>query len=99
MFIKANTLFVVECKTGIQTDHIFNEVVYKCTALNEMLLGPSSHSYIFTLKNDRDGRLSRVAASMGITLCDKGVLADRNRIASVCQRMVQISNPSSLPQF
>ena len=44
------------------------------------------------LKNDRDGRLSRVASSMGITLCDKGVLADKNRIASVCHRMVQISN-------
>lgn len=99
VFIKANTLFVVECKTGIQTDHIFNEVVYKCTALNEMLLGPSSHSYIFTLKNDRDGRLSRVAASMGITLCDKGVLADKHRVDTVCQRMIQISNPSSLPQF
>lgn len=92
VFIKANTLFVVECKTGIQSDHIFNEIVYKCTALSEMLLGPSSHSYIFTLKNDRDGRLSRVASSMGITLCDKGVLADKNRIAAVCQRMVQISN-------
>lgn len=92
IFVKANTLFVVECKTGIQTDHIFNEVVYKCTALNEMLLGPSSHSYIFTLKNDRDGRLSRVASSMGITLCDKGVLADKNRIATVCHRMQQISN-------
>lgn len=92
VFVKANTLFVVECKTGIQTDHIFNEVVYKCTALNEILLGPSSHSYIFTLKNDRDGRLARVSSSMGITLCDKGVLADKNRIAAVCQRMVQISN-------
>jgi hypothetical protein len=57
-----------------------------------MLLGPSSHSYIFTLKNDRDGRLSRVSSSMGITLCDKGVLATPSRIATVCHHMVQISN-------
>ena len=92
VFIKANTLFVVECKTGIQTDHIFNEVVYKCTALNEMLLGPSSHSYIFTLKNDRDGRLSRVAASMGITLCDKGILVNEKCVDNVCHRMQQIAN-------
>lgn len=92
VFIKANTLFVVECKTGVATDHLFNEIVYKASALKESFLGPSCHSYIFTLKNDYDQRLQTVAAIMGITLCPKGTLVNADLTARVAEQMRRISN-------
>lgn len=92
VFIKANTLFVVECKTGVASDHMFNEIVYKASALKESFLGPSSHSYIFTLKNDYDHRLQTVAAIMGITLCPKGTLVSPDLMDRVAEQMRRISN-------
>ena len=32
-FIKANKLFVIECKTGVTNESLFNEIVYKVCAL------------------------------------------------------------------
>lgn len=92
VFIKANTLFVVECKTGVASDHMFNEIVYKASALKESFLGPSCHSYIFTLKNDYDHRLQQVAGIMGITLCPKGTLVSSDLMTKVAEQMRRISN-------
>lgn len=92
VFIKANTLFVVECKTGIATDHMFNEIVYKACALKEAFLGMACHSYIFTLKNDRDGRLREVADMMGITLCAKAALSDPDQVSAIASRMCAIAH-------
>lgn len=92
VFIKANTLFVVECKTGVASDHLFNEIVYKASALKESFLGPSCHSYIFTLKNDYDHRLQNVAALMDITLCPKGTLVNPSLMERVAEQMHRISN-------
>lgn len=89
VFIKANTLFVVECKTGVATDHLFNEIVYKASALRNTFLGQSAHSYIFTLKNDYDHHLEQVASLMDITLCAKGTLCDPKLMAKVEGRMLQ----------
>jgi len=91
-FIKANTLFVVECKTGIATDHLFNEIVYKSAALKEAFLGMACHSYIFTLKNDFDHRLARVANLMNITLCPKGVLTNRDELDKVTAHMIALTH-------
>lgn len=92
VFIKANTLFVVECKTGVATDHLFNEIVYKASALKQSFLGNSSHSYIFTLRNDYDHHLQQVSDMMGIALCPKGVLADPKQFAKVRDLMIQQSH-------
>ncbi len=67
VFTKNNKFFVIECKTGIETERLFNEIVYKACAIKEALLGVSIHSYIFSLKEDKDGSLSRIAKNMGIT--------------------------------
>lgn len=91
VFIKANTLFVVECKTGIATDHLFNEIVYKSCALKEAFLGMKCYSYIFTLKNDYDHRLQRVSDMMGVTLCPKGTLTDEKLMLDVYKAMIKQS--------
>ena len=89
-FIKANKLFVIECKTGVTSESLFNEIVYKVCALKEVLLG-TSNSYIFSLKKDTKGNWKKTAKYMGITFCDwlnltkpdnlKRILNEMNRIA------------------
>ena len=89
-FIKANKLFVIECKTGVTSESLFNEIVYKVCALKEVLLG-TSNSYIFSLKKDHKGNWKKTAKYMGITFCDwlnltkpenlKHILNEMNRIA------------------
>ena len=68
-FMKANKLFVIECKTGVSSESYFNEIVYKVCALKEVLLG-TSNSYIFSLKKDMKGSWKKTAKYMGITFCD-----------------------------
>ena len=89
-FIKANKLFVIECKTGVTSESLYNEIVYKVCALKEVLLG-TSNSYIFSLKKDHKGLWKKTAKYMGITFCDwlnltkpenlKHILNEMNRIA------------------
>ena len=89
-FIKANKLFVIECKTGVTSESLYNEIVYKVCALKEVLLG-TSNSYIFSLKKDHKGLWKKTAKYMGITFCDwlnltkvdnlKRILNEMHRIA------------------
>ena len=60
-FIKNNQFFVIECKSGINSESMFNEIVYKVSALKEVLLGLDCNSYIFSLKKDPSGELKKVA--------------------------------------
>lgn len=70
VYSKNNQLFVIECKTGVDSNRMFNEIVYKVCALREVLLGTTSKSYIFSLIRDNDGRLRQVARLMGVGLYD-----------------------------
>jgi Holliday junction resolvase len=74
LFMKDNQLFVVECKTGVQTESMFSEIVYKACALKEALLGVSCHSYIASLKQDKDDNLKKIAKNMGITFWDYNIM-------------------------
>lgn len=70
VFSKNNQLYVAECKTGVDSNRQFNEIVYKASALREVLLGTTCKSYIFSLIHDDDGRLRQVARLMGVGLYD-----------------------------
>lgn len=74
LFMKDNRLFVVECKTGVQTESMFSEIVYKACALKEALLGVSCHSYIASLKRDKDDNLKQIAKNMDITFWDYSIM-------------------------
>lgn len=76
-FIKNNRFFVIECKTGVETERHFNEIVYKACALREALLGVSCHSYIASLKHDTSGELKKIAANMDITFWDHEIMTTR----------------------
>lgn len=75
VFIKDNQLYVVECKTGVHTEKLFNEIVYKACALREALLGITCKYYICSMKQDEDGSLKRIAKNMDITFWDFDVVS------------------------
>ena len=89
-FIKANKLFVIECKTGVTSESLFNEIVYKVCALKEVLLG-TSNSYIFSLKKDHKGNWKKTAKYMGITFCDWLNLTQPKRLKSILKEMNKIA--------
>lgn len=91
-FVKANTFYVIECKTGVCTTHLFNEVVYKACALKEALLGTGCHSYIFSLKKDPDHYLSKVAQTMDIVFCSHEVLTHPKRLKKVAEKIRHLSH-------
>lgn len=80
VFTRGNKLFVIECKTGVQTERIFNEIVYKACAISEALLGVSCSPYIFSLKKDDNGILKRIAENMGITFVDNDILTNQRKM-------------------
>ena len=89
-FIKNNQLFVIECKSGIKSDSMFNEIVYKVSALKEVLLGLDCHSYIFSLKKDPTGDLKKIAKYMDVTFCDYDILTQEEKLRKVLKKMMTI---------
>ena len=90
-FIKNNQLFVIECKTGINSQSMFNEIVYKVSALKEVLLGISCHSYIFSLKKDRTGDMKKIARYMDVTFCDFDCLTKEAKLTKELKKMTAIA--------
>ena len=87
VFTKGNKLFVIECKTGVQTERLFNEIVYKSCAIKEVLLGVSCCSYIFSLKRDDTDVLKRIAENMDLSFVDYGILTTPRKIRLAMARM------------
>ena len=71
VFTLGNKLFVVECKTGVEKAAMFHQIAYKACALHESMLGVSSHSYIFSLSNDYNDNMTKMARNMDIVYCDR----------------------------
>ena len=93
VFTKGNKLFVIECKTGVQTERLFNEIVYKLCAISEALLGVSCFSYIFSLKHDESDVLKRIADNMGISFVDHDILTNPRKLRLAMVKMeVQAKN-------
>ena len=81
VFTKGNKLFVIECKTGVRTERLFNEIVYKACAIKEALLGVSCYSYIFSLtKDDRDNTLKIIAGNMDVIFYDHDILTKPRKL-------------------
>ena len=87
VFTKGNKLFVIECKTGVQSERLFNEIVYKVCAIREALLGVSSYSYIFSLKQDYTDVLKRIAQNMDIIFIDYEILTAPRELRLAMARM------------
>ena len=92
VFTKGNKLYVIECKTGVQTERLFNEIVYKLCAIKEALLGVSCYSYIFSFKRDDSDVLKKIAANMDIVFIDHDVLLSARKLRSAMVAMDVLSN-------
>lgn len=97
VFTKGNKLFVIECKTGVQSDHLFNEIVYKLCAISEAMLGVSCCSYIISLKQDNTGMLKRIADNMGLTFLDRTTLASPRELRLAMTRMDILAHDTQQP--
>jgi hypothetical protein len=82
VFTYENKLFVVECKTGIVGKRMFNETVYKATAIKNALLGLSANTFIFSLSDD-DEQLTETAKVMGIEYFGRSYFVDDNKFSSI----------------
>lgn len=92
VFVRGNKLFVMECKSGISTTSLFNEIIYKACALKRELLGLSCQFYLCSLKKDENNELKKIAESMDITFCDNAILSNprkRSRITAAIRRITQ----------
>ena len=89
-FIKDNQFRVIECKSGISSDSLFNEIVYKVSALKEVLLGMDCKSYIFSLKKDFTGDLKKIAKYMDVTFCGYDILTQEDKLRIALKRMTTI---------
>ena len=85
-FIKNNQLFVIECKSGINSESMFNDIVYKVSSLKEVLLGLDCKSYIFSLKKDPSGDLKKIAKYMDVTFCDYDTLTREEKLKKVLKK-------------
>lgn len=83
VFTYENKLFVIECKTGIDRELLFNETVYKAAALKNERLGKlSAYTSIFSL-SDENERFKDIAKAMNITYYDKSFFTDKEKFESI----------------
>lgn len=91
VFTKGNKLFVVECKTGVDSEKKFNEIVYKASSLREALLGVSCYSYIASLKQDKTGELKKIARYMGLEFWDREIMTNDSKFSQSIQKLEKIA--------
>lgn len=91
VFTKGNKLFVLECKTGIGQKSLFNQIIYKSSALKGYLLGLPANSYLFSL-TEEDSDSEQVAKNMGISYIDKTYFLDDEKMTKLIAYISEKSN-------
>ena len=89
VFTYQNHLFVIECKTGFDKNKMFNEIVYKATAIKESMFGLPAHTYIFALNQD-DEQLNKIAKSMNITYYGKSYFTETEKWNQIIVQILKI---------
>ena len=83
VFTFENKLFVIECKTGIDEESIFNETVYKAAALKNERLGKlSAYTSIFSLSKVNE-KFKDIAKAMNIAYYDRSFFYDEEKINTI----------------
>jgi len=84
VFTYGNKLFVVECKTGILGQAMFNQTVYKAASIKEILLGLSGNSYIFSLAGE-DEKLEPITKTMGINYFHRSFFVNNDKFEKIVE--------------
>lgn len=90
VFTYQNHLFVIECKTGFDSNRMFNEIVYKAVAIKESMFGLPAHTYIFAL-NEENEQLIKVAKSMNITYFGKSYFTEPDKWNEIVEHIKHIT--------
>ncbi len=90
VFTYQNHLFVIECKTGFDSNRMFNEIVYKAVAIKESMFGLPAHTYIFALNEDNE-QLIKVAKSMNITYFGKSYFTEPDKWNEIVEHIKHIT--------
>lgn len=79
VFTFENKLFVIECKTGIDREYMFNETVYKAAALKNERLGKlSANTLIFSLAGENNN-FKEIAKAMNIQYFDRTYFTEEEK--------------------
>ncbi|OPZ14663.1 MAG: hypothetical protein BWZ06_00816 [Bacteroidetes bacterium ADurb.BinA261] len=90
VFTYHNHLFVIECKTGFDTNKMFNEIVYKAAAIKESMFGLPAHTYVFALSEDNE-QLNKVAKSMNIIYYGKSYFTEIEKWNQIIGQILKIA--------
>lgn len=83
VFTYENKLFVIECKTGIDKEILFNETVYKAAALKNERLGKlSAYTSIFSLSGAIES-FKDIAKAMNIAYYDRSFFDNKEKIGLI----------------
>lgn len=91
VFTKGNKLFVIECKTGIGPRSLFNQIIYKASALKGYLLGLPANSYLFSL-TEEDTDSAQAAENMGIRYIDKTYFLEEEKTIELINSITKKAN-------
>lgn len=90
VFISGNKLFVIECKTGILGVGMFNQTVYKASAIKEAVLGLSANTFIASLASE-DENLKKTARNMGVQYKCREDIENPSRFESFMNQIKEIA--------
>ncbi|WP_293739181.1 Card1-like endonuclease domain-containing protein [uncultured Parabacteroides sp.] len=91
VFVSGNKLFVIECKTGIAGVAMFNQTVYKASAIKEAVLGLSANTFIASLAQE-DDNLRKTAKNMGVYYKCREDIDNPSRFESFMNQIKAIAN-------
>lgn len=90
VFTSGNKLFVIECKTGISGVGMFNQTVYKASAIKEAVLGLSANTIIASLAPE-DKDLKITARNMGVQYKCREDIEDPSRFENFINQIKEIA--------
>jgi len=90
VFTNGNKLFVIECKTGINKEALFNQTVYKASALKETMFGLPGNTFIFSLSKENEVFI-QIAKNMKIEYYGNEYFSDKLKFMELINHILQIS--------
>jgi hypothetical protein len=90
VFTFGNKLFVIECKTGINKQSIFNQTVYKASSLKETMFGLPGNTFIFSLSKENE-EFIRMAKNMNVDYYGYEYFLEEDKLKELMAKIINIA--------
>lgn len=87
VFTLGNKLFVIECKTGIPKQSMFNQTVYKASSLKETMFGLPGNTFIFSLSKENE-EFIKIAKNMNVDYYGSEYFTDQEKFDELLQKIL-----------